>query len=78
MSLRARLIIGVVALTTVALLVAGGVTYAEQRDLLLDRTDQQADTAIPVVVRALEAEGIVVRSGAADRRRVPGGPGGPG
>ena len=34
MSLRARLIIGVVALTFVGLLAAGGVTYAELRSSL--------------------------------------------
>jgi len=34
MSLRARLIIGVVALAFLGLLVAGAVTYAEQRSFL--------------------------------------------
>ena len=53
MSLRARLIIGVVALTFVGLLVAGAVTYAEQRSFLFDRIDQQTDVAVPVVERAL-------------------------
>ena len=58
MSLRARLIIGVVALAAVGLLVAGGVTYAETRRSLLDRVDQQADAALPVVERALRAKGV--------------------
>ena len=74
MSLRARLIIGVVALTFVGLLVAGAVTYAEQRSFLFDRIDQQADAAVPVVERALEAAGIVAPRGAA----AGGGPIGPG
>ena len=76
MSLRARLIIGVVALTTVGLIVAGAVTYAEQRDFLFDRVDQQADAALPVVRRELEEQGIV-RPGAAGRLDVGGPVGGP-
>ena len=59
MSLRARLIIGVVALTTLGLIVAGAVVYAEQRGFLFDRADQQADAALPVVRRALEDKGIL-------------------
>jgi two-component system, OmpR family, sensor kinase len=58
MSLRARLIIGVVALTTVGLLVAGGVTYAQLRSSLFQRADQQADAALQVVGSAFATRGV--------------------
>ena len=61
MSLRLRLIIGVVALTTLGLLVAGAVTYAEQRGFLFDRIDQQAQAAMPIVREALEQDGVIAR-----------------
>ena len=89
MSLRARLIIGVVALAFVGLLVAGGATYAELRSSLLERVDQQADAALPVVTRRAAGQGRhraprrgrqAGRPGArrtARRARRPGGPGGP-
>jgi two-component system, OmpR family, sensor kinase len=51
LSLRARLLIGLVALTVIALGVAGVVTYEEQRSFLLTRVDQQVgDSRIPVSV----------------------------
>jgi two-component system OmpR family sensor kinase len=53
MSLRARLIIGLVALAAAGLLIAGGVTYAEQRSFLYQRVDEQLKAAIPVVSAAL-------------------------
>ena len=79
MSLRARLIIGVVALAAVGLLVAGGVTYAEQRSFLLERADQQADAALPVVDRALVTAGVRPSADPAgpQPRRGRGGPAGP-
>ncbi len=49
MSLRARLTAGVVALATVGLLVAGAVTYTQQRSFQLHRIDDQARAAIGVV-----------------------------
>ncbi|MEA2138167.1 MAG: two-component system, OmpR family, sensor kinase [Solirubrobacteraceae bacterium] len=49
MSLRARLIIGLVSLAAVGLLLAGAVTYVEQHDFLFERVDAQADQAIAVV-----------------------------
>ncbi len=89
MSLRARLIIGVVALAFVGLLVAGGLTYAQQRDFQFDRADQQADAALPIVTRNLEETGLVAHRDASGRpigidgsdgrpggRGRPGGPGG--
>jgi two-component system, OmpR family, sensor kinase len=45
-SLRARLLAGMVALVTVALTVAAVVTYEEQRSFLLDRVDQQVQAAL--------------------------------
>jgi two-component system OmpR family sensor kinase len=51
MSLRARLIVGLLALATVGLVVLAAITYAEQRNFLLDRVDQQARDGINVAGR---------------------------
>jgi two-component system, OmpR family, sensor kinase len=73
-SLRARLIAGLVALAAVGLLALGGITYAEQRSFLLDRVDQQTRSAAPAVDHALDRQ-----SGGGSREpegdRPPGGPG---
>jgi len=53
-SLRARLVAGLLALAAVGLLVLGGITYAEQRSFLLDRTDQQLQAAVRPVTAALD------------------------
>lgn len=53
-SLRARLIAVLLVLAAGGLLVAGAITYAEQRSFLLTRLDQSARTAIPAVGRELE------------------------
>lgn len=45
MSLRTRLIAGLLALATVGLLLLAGVTYAEQRHFLMSRVDDQARQA---------------------------------
>jgi two-component system OmpR family sensor kinase len=45
MSLRTRLIAGLLALATVGLLLLAGVTYAEQRHFLMSRVDDQAKQA---------------------------------
>jgi two-component system, OmpR family, sensor kinase len=45
-SLRARLLMGMVALVAVGLTVAAVVTYEEQRSFLLDRVDQQVQAAL--------------------------------
>ncbi len=51
LSLRARLLIGLVALTVVGLAVAAAVTYEEQRAFLLTRVDQEVvNSRIPVSV----------------------------
>jgi two-component system OmpR family sensor kinase len=44
-SLRARLIIGLLVLSAAGLITLAAVTYAEQRSFLYDRVDQQAESA---------------------------------
>jgi two-component system OmpR family sensor kinase len=60
MSLRSRLVIGVLALTALGLIVAGAVTYSEQRSFLLDRVDQQARDAFQGMSHLLDEKGINV------------------
>ena len=79
-SLRARLLLGMLALTALGLLVAGAVTYAEQKSFLLDRIDQQARAALPSVSRQLdekrrERSRLRRASAASIASRRPGGPG---
>jgi two-component system OmpR family sensor kinase len=57
LSLRARLIAGLLALAAVGLLLLGGITYAEQSSFLQNRIDQQALSAQPAVSRALDQAG---------------------
>jgi two-component system, OmpR family, sensor kinase len=77
MSLRARLLIGLLAIAALGLLIAGAVTYAEQRSFLQDRVDQQARDAFPGVSHALD-EREIDESGFGRRGRGPGGgPGSP-
>jgi two-component system OmpR family sensor kinase len=66
LSLRARLLIGLVALVAVGLGVAAIVTYEEQRSFLLTRVDQQvANARLPVSVTL-----GLVHPGASTSRRV--------
>jgi two-component system, OmpR family, sensor kinase len=53
MSLRARLLAGVLAMTAVGLLAAGGGTYLALRSFLFDRVDQQLMAARAAVGRAV-------------------------
>jgi two-component system, OmpR family, sensor kinase len=53
-SLRARLVVGLLALAAVGLLVLAGITYAEQRSFLLDRVDQQLQAGIRPIAVALD------------------------
>jgi two-component system OmpR family sensor kinase len=53
-SLRARLVVGLLALAAIGLLVLAGITYAEQRSFLLTRADQQLRAATPPVSAALD------------------------
>jgi two-component system OmpR family sensor kinase len=65
LSLRARLLIGLVALVVVGLGAAAIVTYEEQRSFLLTRVDQQvADSRLPVAVTL-----GLIHPGAVDARR---------
>jgi two-component system, OmpR family, sensor kinase len=57
MSLRARLLAGVLAMTAVGLLAAGGGTYLALRSFLLDRVDQQLMAARAAVGRGLRQSG---------------------
>jgi two-component system, OmpR family, sensor kinase len=52
MSLRARLLVGMVVLVSAGLAAAAIVTYEEQRSFLLDRVDQQVESAlVPLTFR---------------------------
>jgi two-component system, OmpR family, sensor kinase len=53
-SLRARLLVAVLALAAGGLLLVGAVTYVEQRSFLYDQVDQQLRDAIPLVSHDLE------------------------
>jgi len=75
LSLRARLLLGLVALTVIGLAVAAVVTYEEQRSFLLTRVDQQVgDSRIPVSV-ALD---LIHPQGASTSSRQPTGGSAPG
>jgi two-component system, OmpR family, sensor kinase len=71
-SLRARLLAGLVVLAAIGLVVMGAVTYAEQRSFLYQRVDQQLSNAAPEVSRALDDRGVNVAGG----EQPPGPPGG--
>jgi two-component system OmpR family sensor kinase len=66
-SLRARLLVAVLALTAVGLLLLGGITYVEQRSFELDRLDDQVRSALPAVAGALHDAGV----GGSEPRRPP-------
>ena len=69
MTLRARLVAGLLVVAAAGLLLLGGITYAEQRSFQFERADDQARAALPFVGRALdEGDGKDGR---------PGPPGGP-
>jgi two-component system OmpR family sensor kinase len=53
-SLRARLLVAVLALAAVGMLLLAGITYAEQRSFLMDRVDEQARNAPGMVDRQLD------------------------
>jgi two-component system, OmpR family, sensor kinase len=54
-SLRARLILGLVALAAVGLLALGAITYFSQRSFLMTRVDDQTKAAPNWIERAIEA-----------------------
>jgi two-component system OmpR family sensor kinase len=67
MSLRARLLVGMVVLVAAGLTAAGAVTYEEQRSFLLDRVDQQVESALVPLAFQLRV-GPAADRRAADRR----------
>jgi two-component system OmpR family sensor kinase len=58
-SLRARLIISVLALAGAGLVALGAVTYAEQRSFLLGRVDQEARSAVGAISQQLDSLGFL-------------------
>jgi two-component system OmpR family sensor kinase len=70
LSLRARLLIGLVALVAIGLGVTAVVTYAEERRFLLNRVDQQTDAALGPVAFRFHARGTLTPA-KPPARRVP-------
>jgi two-component system OmpR family sensor kinase len=56
-SLRARLMLSVLALAGAGLIALGALTYAEQRSFLLGRVDQQVHSSIAAVSQRLDSQG---------------------
>jgi two-component system OmpR family sensor kinase len=78
-TLRARLVVGLVALAAVGLVALAGITYAEQRSFLLDRVDQQLADSGEQLAHALAEQGVGRAPGpAGGPGGGPGAPGGPG
>ena len=63
MSLRARLLAGLLVLVAVGLVTLAAVTYAEQRSFLYQRADQQVAAGLTPVSRQLDEAGANVPSG---------------
>ena len=76
-SLRARLLFGLLALTAAGMLLAGGITYAEQRSFLYQRVDDQTKQAPFVVDRELHDQGVGPGNFEGGPRGGDGGPAGP-
>lgn len=74
MSLRARLVAGLLVVSALGLVLLGGITYAEQRSFLLDRADEQVRSAIPVVNREAYRQAVGARDGDRGFRPPEGGP----
>jgi two-component system, OmpR family, sensor kinase len=78
MSLRGRLIIGVVALAAVGLLVLGAATYGALSDFQANRVDRRAEVAVAPALRALGTKlGDPALLAAAAKSDLGAGPGGP-
>jgi two-component system OmpR family sensor kinase len=71
-SLRARLMLSVLALAGAGLVSLGAVTYAEQKSFLLERVDQQTRSAVGVVSQRLDAEGFLPPGAGTDDDGSPG------
>ena len=57
MSLRARLILGLLVLAGAGLVTLAAITYFEQRSFQLSRVDQEAQAGLPYVDRQLDCQG---------------------
>jgi two-component system OmpR family sensor kinase len=57
-SLRARVLVSVLALSAVGMIALGAVTYAEQRSFLQDRVNQEARSAVGALSQALDTAGF--------------------
>jgi two-component system OmpR family sensor kinase len=57
-SLRARLLVAVLALAAAGLLLVGGITYFEQRSYQMERVDEQTRAAVGPVARELHEQGF--------------------
>jgi two-component system, OmpR family, sensor kinase len=68
-SLRTRLLAGLLVLAAAGLVTLAAVTYAEQRSFLMKRADQQAAAAEPAVSFQLDQRGAVVPGGSSHERR---------
>jgi two-component system OmpR family sensor kinase len=77
MSLRARLVIGLVSLAAVGLLVLGAVTYGALSTFEVNRVDDQATAAIAPAVRQLRQKGYITGGDPDPARGAPGGGGAP-
>jgi two-component system, OmpR family, sensor kinase len=66
MSLRTRLVLALLALVAVGLLVAGAVTYTNQRSFLYSRVDQQLEGSYDLVERQMDEYAGVKRDGGDD------------
>jgi two-component system OmpR family sensor kinase len=61
MSLRARLLVGLLALAAVGLLIVDAVSYTALRSYLYDRVDQQVQSAVPLAGRSVVVRGVAGR-----------------
>ncbi len=57
-SLRARVLVSVLALAAAGLVIMAVVTYAEQRTFLIERVDGEARDAVPALSQLLDSEGF--------------------
>jgi two-component system, OmpR family, sensor kinase len=73
-TLRTRLVIGLLVLATAGLAVFGVLTYSLYARSQYDRLDGQIRAAIPLIAQQLRAEGGGVRGGPGGGRPVPAGP----
>lgn len=55
-SLRARVLVGVVALSAIGMIALAAVTYTEQRSFLLGRVDQEVKAAAPYMSQLLDSK----------------------